>query len=363
MSLTWARWSNDLLVVTVLTYAVAMLGYAAELAFGRTGVVRRGAVVSARVSEPARELVGAGVGGAASIWSEAPATTTAGSAAAAPTGPVHPELVEGARGRRLGRIAVSLTLLGWSAHLGSVVTRGLAAGRVPWGNMYEFSCAITLAAVTAFLLVLSRRPVRYLGAFVLLPVVLTLGLAGTVLYAKAEALQPALQSYWLKIHVTAAIIAWGTFLVGAVQTGLYLAAARWEKKVSLAGLPVAEGGGGGALPKGGGIVRRLPSAAALDTAAYRTIAFAFPIWTFAVIAGAVWAEAAGGRYWGWDPKETWSFITWVIYAGYLHARATAGWSGKKAAAISLLAFSALTIDYYVVNLVVSGLHSYAGTQL
>jgi cytochrome c-type biogenesis protein CcsB len=102
----------------------------------------------------------------------------------------------------------------------------------------------------------------------------------------------------------------------------------------------------------------LPSAALLDRIAYRAIAFAFPIWTFAVIAGAIWAQEAWGRYWGWDPKETWSFVTWTIFAGYLHARSTAGWKGRRAAVIALVGFVSLLITYYAVNLWIVGLHSY-----
>ena len=102
----------------------------------------------------------------------------------------------------------------------------------------------------------------------------------------------------------------------------------------------------------------LPSAAALDRVAYRVIAFAFPIWTFAVIAGAIWAQDAWGRYWGWDPKETWSFVTWTIFAGYLHARSTAGWKGRRAAVIAVVGFVSLLITYYAVNLWIVGFHSY-----
>jgi len=368
----WASWSNGLLVVAVLTYGTAMIGYAAEFAFGGRPGQAGQAGRAGRAGRPRgtrrRPRPVAHAASSVEALERPVATPTAVEVPAVPAylrpaaAPAADPLAEDPpaatrRGLVLGRVAVALTVLGWAAHLGSVVTRGLAAHRTPWGNMYEFSCAITLAAVTAYLVVLARRPVRYLGVFVMLPVVVTLGLAGTVLYARAEPLQPALQSYWLKIHVTAAIIAWGTFLVGAVQTTLYLTKERWERRVAAAAAP---GGGGAGSLSGGGIMRRLPSAAALDIASYRTIAFAFPIWTFAIIAGAVWAEAAWGRYWGWDPKETWSFITWVIYAGYLHARATAGWTGRRAALVALAGFSSLTIDYYVVNLVVSGLHSYAG---
>jgi cytochrome c-type biogenesis protein CcsB len=176
-------------------------------------------------------------------------------------------------------------------------------------------------------------------------VLLTLGLAVTVLYTDAEQLQPALQSYWLVIHVVAAVTSAGTFTVGAAINVLYLLRDRAERRGQA----------------GVGVARRLPAAAELDRLAYRVHAFVFPLWTFAVIAGAIWAENAWGRYWGWDPKETWAFITWVVYAAYLHARATAGWKGRRAAAIALAGFGCFLFNYFVINLVITGLHSYAGT--
>jgi cytochrome c-type biogenesis protein CcsB len=325
--------SNDLVTAAVFLYALAMLGYAAEFAFGRRA--RRTPLVVH----------------AATALDAIPATATEPHVVGSPPR-------TGSRGVLLGRLAVVLTVAGWAAHLGSVVTRGLAAHRVPWGNMYEFSSMVTLAGSTAYLVLLLNprlRPlVRPLGAFVMVPVVLTLGLGTTVLYAKAEPLQPALQDYWIKIHVVAAIIAWGTFMVGAVASALYLVKSRYEARVATVA------GGTQDESTSSGILRRVPSAADLDRLAYRVNAFAFPIWTFAIVAGAIWAERAWGRYWGWDPKETWSFITWVVYAAYLHARATAGWKGKRAAYLALLAFSCLTFDYYVVNIFVVGLHSYAG---
>jgi len=264
----------------------------------------------------------------------------------------------GDRSRLIGRLAVVLTVLGWGLHAGSMATRGLAAHRVPWGNMYEFSAMICLIAVTAFLALMIRYPVRWLGVFVVFPVLVYMGIAATVLYVPAGPLVPALNSYWLKIHVVAAILSSGIFLVSAVTTVLFLVKDRWEHR--LAEVAAGRASVSAAMRNRGGIVMKLPSSSSLDTLTYRLIAFGFPIWTFAVIAGAIWAEAAWGRYWGWDPKETWSFITWVCYAAYLHARATAGWRGRKAAAVSLVAFSALFVDYYLVNLVISGLHSYAG---
>jgi len=261
---------------------------------------------------------------------------------------------------RIGAVAVALSIAGWGAHVGSVVTRGFAAHRVPWGNMYEFSSMVSLVAVTVFLVLLTRQPVRFLGAFVMAPVVLYLGLAGTVLYADAGPLVPALNSYWIKIHVVAAITASGAFMVSGVVTVLYLLKDRWQRRTA-----VGVGPGTAAaveFERRGGLMGWLPAADVLDRLAYRVVAFAFPVWTFAIMAGAIWAEQAWSRYWGWDPKETWSFITWLAYAAYLHARATAGWRGRRAAVLALIGFGALMVDYYVVNTVITGLHSYAGVS-
>jgi cytochrome c-type biogenesis protein CcsB len=322
-----AHVSDVLLVWTVTAYALAMLGYAAEFAFGRR--------------EAAAE-------------------------AAVPGGERR------SRAQTAGRVAVALTVAGWATHVASVVTRGLAAHRVPWGNMYEFSSMVSLVAVSLFLVLLLRHQVRFLGAFVMAPVVLYLGLAGTVLYAKAGPLVPALNSYWIKIHVVAAITASGGFMLSGVITVLYLLKSRWERR---GGAVLSLGPGAAAAVEVGappteplptqrraGLLAWLPPSETLDRLAYRVVAFAFPVWTFAIIAGAIWAEQAWSRAWGWDPKETWSFITWLAYAAYLHARATAGWRGRPAAVLSLIGFGCLMVDYYVVNTVITGLHSYAGVS-
>jgi cytochrome c-type biogenesis protein CcsB len=261
-----------------------------------------------------------------------------------------------------GRTAVALTVAGWAAHVGSVVTRGFAAHRVPWGNMYEFSSMVALVAVTVFLALLTRQQVRFLGAFVMAPVVLYLGLAGTVLYADAGPLVPALNSYWIKIHVVAAITASGAFMVSGVVTALYLLKDRWERRTAVGVGPGTAAAVEFERVRGGGLMGWLPAAEVLDRLAYRVVAFAFPVWTFAIMAGAIWAEQAWSRYWGWDPKETWSFITWLAYAAYLHARATAGWRGRRASLLALIGFGCLMVDYYVVNTVITGLHSYAGVS-
>jgi cytochrome c-type biogenesis protein CcsB len=160
---------------------------------------------------------------------------------------------------------------------------------------------------------------------------------------------PALDSYWIKIHVSRRWCPPGPSCCPASSRCSTCCGARHDELLAAGRRP--------RFPISMG--ESLPSAPALDRVTYVVIAFAFPIWTFAIIAGAIWAEAAWGRYWGWDPKETWSFITWVLYAGYLHARATAGWKGRKAAWVAVAAAVALIIDYYVVNIFVVGFHSYA----
>jgi cytochrome c-type biogenesis protein CcsB len=326
-----ATLSDQLLTATILVYTAAMLAYAVEYSFGRKGSVGRAAV-------PERVLVGAG-----GTSSDVPPATGGRTVA-------DRSLVDFA-----GAGAVVLTVVGALLHLGVLVTRGIAAERVPWGNMYEFAVSVCLIAVVCWLWVVSRArrgAVRHLGAFVMLPVVLLLGLAGTVLYTRVAPLVPALNSYWLKIHVSAAAIATGVFLVSFATGVLYLlrdAYDRAEAAGRVARFPASLGG-------------RLPAADALERVTFRVTAFAFPIWTFAIIAGAIWAEAAWSRYWGWDPKETWAFISWVVYAAYLHARATAGWRGRRAVWIVVLGWVTMMVNLFGVNLVITGLHSYAGLQ-
>lgn len=318
-----AALSDDLLFASVLLYGLAMLAFAGEQASKRSVRLAAAATRSA-AAERTRAMAGTTV--------------------------VAPPAATGAVNSKAGQLGMLLTLVGACVHAISVLSRGFAADRVPWGNMYEFSSCVALTGVVVFLvLVLTGRVERSLGAFVMVPVVLYLGLAGTVLYTAAGPLVPALDSYWIKIHVFAAVVSSGAFLLSGIVALLYLVRAEHDEHV-LAGkssrFPVSMG-------------PSLPPAQTLDRVTYAVIAFAFPIWTFAIIAGAIWAEAAWGRYWGWDPKETWSFITWVLYAGYLHARATAGWKGTKAAWIGVAAAVALIIDYYVVNIFVVGFHSYA----
>jgi cytochrome c-type biogenesis protein CcsB len=257
---------------------------------------------------------------------------------------------EDTRGRRWGAIALVLTALGALAHGAVLVTRGLATDRLPWGNMYEFSTATVFVAVVAYLVFALRTPgLRHIGLFVLAPVVLAMVLIGLFLYAEAGPLVAALRSYWLAIHVSTAIIGFGIFFVSGIASALYLAKTRHDERVA-------------AGEEAGGLLSRLPGAAVLDRVAHRTAVFGFPIWTFTVIAGAIWAEAAWGRFWGWDPKETWAFIAWVVYAAYLHARTTAGWRGKPAAWVNVAGLAVMIFNLTFVNMVSTGLHSYAGVN-
>jgi cytochrome c-type biogenesis protein CcsB len=351
-----ASLSETLWTAATATYMLAVVGYTGEYAFGKRGRIARTAPADVVVAAAVREPALAGSGGGPELTDRPPALTDAAA---------DRHVADG--GRRWGRIAVGLTILGALLHLASVAIRGIAVDRVPWGNMYEFTLVVGLVATVAWLVTVARMPqLRYLGLFVMMPVLLVMFLAGT-LYTKASKLVPALQSYWLAIHVSSIAAAEGILMTSAAITVMYLVRARYERRVAVGSSTVSSGAiatgsvstgdTGGRLANWGS---RLPSAASLDKAAYRTVAFAFPIYTAGVIFGAIWAEAAWGRYWGWDPKETWAFIAWVIYAMYLHARATAGWKGSRAAYINLLGFGAMTFNFFVVNIVISGLHSYAG---
>jgi cytochrome c-type biogenesis protein CcsB len=244
-----------------------------------------------------------------------------------------------------GTFGVVLTTIAFLLHASAVVSRGLAADRVPWGNMYEFTITGTAASIATYLIWLHFQPVRWLGLPMTGLTVILLMVGVLLLDVPAGPLVPALQSYWLYIHVTAALIATGAFTVGAVASTLFLIRSRAEDKGT----------------QDSGASSRLPDAETIDQFAYRIHAFAFPVWTFAaLIAGPIWARFAWGRYWGWDPKEVWAFITWVAYAAYLHARATSGWRGRRAALLALAGFAALWFNFIGVNFFISGLHSYAG---
>lgn len=246
--------------------------------------------------------------------------------------------------RRPGGIAMAMTWLGGSLAVLAVVLRGLSVARVPWGNMYEFATTGAAAVIAAFLLFSLRRDLRWLGVFIVGPALLTLGLAVTVYYTQASQLLPALRSVWLVIHVSVAIVSIAVFTVAFSVTVLYLIKFSRERR------PASRRT----------FMEALPDSGALERTSYALHIIAFPLWTFTLIAGAIWADQAWGAYWQWDPKEVWTFIIWVIYAAYLHARATAGWSRQRAAVIACVGYGSILVNYMVVNVYFVGMHSYSG---
>lgn len=238
---------------------------------------------------------------------------------------------------------LGLTLLPMAAvvHLLALVTRGLAADpiRVPWSNMYEFTLSATFAAMATYLVVLKRYKLAWLAPILTGLVVVILMADSLVLYEPVTPLQDALRSPWLVIHVVAAVIATGAFMLGGIASALYLLKVRMPQRL-----------------------QRVPGLESLDRLAYRMHAFGFPVWTFAaLITGPIWAFEAWGSYWSWDPKEVWAFITWVVYAGYLHARATAGWRGERAAVLALIGLATLLFNFIGINFFfgAGSMHSYA----
>jgi cytochrome c-type biogenesis protein CcsB len=321
-----AELSNQLMAVTVLAYLAAMVCYAAEYAFGDRSHIGRAA------DRPARQLVGAGAPIPPADYAEVPRT-----------GPKRD------RGVLLGLIGVGLNWLALVLHIGTVVTRGVAADRMPWGNMYEFILAVTLVGSAVWLGVLTRWPgIRHLGLFAALTLVVLLGAAGLIAYTPVGPLVPALNSYWYIIHVATIILASGILLVGAVPAAMFL-------------IKTGHDQGKRRFPYTLGA--KVPPAVTLERLTFRLHAFAFPLFTFgALIAGPLWAEASWGRYWGWDPKEVWAFISWVVYAAYLHARATPSVKRTTATWIALVGFATMLMNLFGVNLFFEGLHSYANAS-
>ena len=325
-----AELSDQLMAFTVLAYLAAMVCYAAEYAFGNRSHIGRAA------TRPAHQLVGAG----------GPADAVPPPDDLAGTGDVVEAAPSRDRGVLLGLIGVGLTWLAFALHLGTVITRGLAGNRMPWGNMYEFILAVTLVGSAVWLGVLTRKPaVRHLGLFATLALVVLLGAAGLIAYTPVSPLVPALNSYWYIIHVSTIILASGILLIGAVPAAMFLVRAGYDSGKRT--FPYTLGA-------------KVPPAELLERLTFRLHAFAFPLFTFgALIAGPLWAEASWGRYWGWDPKEVWAFISWVVYAAYLHARATPSVKRTTATWIALIGFVTMLMNLFGVNLFFEGLHSYA----
>jgi len=249
----------------------------------------------------------------------------------------------------MARIGTSLMILGWLFHLTATLTRGIAAGRVPWANLYEFAMIGTLLIVLVYLVVLTRIDLRYLGTFIAGLVVVLLGAAASNFYVIVTPLVDPLKSVWLIIHVFVASLSVGILALAFALSVVQLLQARRERRL-------AEG----VENAGPGFLRTLPDTVRLENLAYRFAVVGFIFWTFTLIAGSIWAQDAWGRYWGFDVKETWTFIIWVLYAGYIHARATRGWRGSPSAWLSIVGFASVIFNFTIVNVFFKGLHAYSG---
>ena len=253
---------------------------------------------------------------------------------------------------KLERVAIIVLTIGAVLHGAGVVLRGIAASRVPWANMYEFSITGSFVVMVIFLVALAIKDIRLLATFVSGFVLLILGSATAIFYVEVKSLMPALQSYWLVIHVTVAILATAFFNIAAALSIAYIfKTAKWVEKSKLKLVATLRR-----------ILALFPAVEKIERLAYRFNIIGFILWSFTLIAGAIWAERAWHRYWGWDTKEVWTFIIWTIYAGYLHANATRGWTGKRSAWLAVIGFVAILFNFTVVNLFFKGLHVYSGLK-
>jgi cytochrome c-type biogenesis protein CcsB len=271
------------------------------------------------------------------------AVATAGTTAVLVEAPPAPPTAS-TRPSRNARLGLALTALGWAVHVLAIVLRGVAAERVPWANMFEFALTGTGILVGVFLFANLWKDLRFLGTFVTGLAVLLLVLATRNLYVDVIPLPPALDSAWLVIHVLVAILGTGFFALGA---GLSITQLLQQRREA------------GRLARVS-FLTRVPGSTTLEALAYRVNVIGFVLWTFTLMFGAIWAERAWGRYWGWDTKEVWTFVIWVVFAGYVHARATRGWRGTPSAVLAIVGFSAVLFNFTVVNLFFTGLHAYSG---
>ncbi len=326
------HYSTIALYSAMIVYAIAFVFYAVDLAN------RSGDTVAARDTASAAGASRTGV---------ANARSGGGVATLARPEPSTQPSARQPRSRSL-RIGFSLTVLGFLLHLGATILRGIGAERVPWANMYEFALTATCAIVLIFLLVQFFVDLRFLGTLVTGLTVLFLGLSKINFYVEIVPLQPALDSYWLVIHILVAVLAVGFLTLSFGLSVLQLLQTRRENRIE-------DGEAGGMR-----FLVSLPTAVRLEDLAYRLAIIGFAFWTFTLIAGAIWAERAWSRYWGWDTKEVWTFVIWVLYAGFIHARATRGWRGTRSAWLSIIAYTAVIFNFTIVNVFFKGLHAYSG---
>lgn len=319
---TLAGYANVSLYSAMAVFTIAMVCHAIYLA----GLLP----ARDRAGSREHELVAAGAaGGAGADVPGEPATR-------------HTDTDVPLRARKAAGIAATTTWLGGFLLVVSVALRGLSVQRWPLGNMFEFAVMLSMFTVLAYCFWSSRRDLRWLGLFITGPVLLVLGMAVAVWYTEAAELMPSLKSYWLIIHVTVAVIATAVFTIAAAATGIYLVKDAFARSGRSS------------------VLDRFPETTSIERTAYGLHIVAFPLWTFTLIAGAIWARQAWASYWNWDPKEVWTFVIWVVYAAYLHSRATSGISRQTASYISLAGYACIIVNFTIVNVFFVGQHSYSG---
>ena len=334
--------ASDIAVwATMLLLTVAMLAFAAHLAV--TGSRKGAAAATTHEGMPSVGSVDAVDSGGAQVGADDSGAGFGSGDSGSGVAVLERAESSPPPSRRWGVIGLQVTWLAAFVLVAAVALRGLSVGRAPLGNMYEFALAAAMFTLIIYSLWSLRRDRLWLGLFVALPVLVILGLAKVSWYTEASGLMPSLNSIWLWIHVSVATLSVALFTIGAVLALLYLTKDRAQAKGEVSGWLAV-----------------LPSVPSLERITYGIHIVAFPLWTFTVMAGAIWAEQAWGRYWGWDPKEVWSFVIWVVYAAYLHARATSGWTVRKATWLAVAGFACILINYGVVNLFFVGWHSYSG---
>lgn len=352
-SLTLDDLSVLLVWTTIAIYALAFIAYAIDLSKrSAVAVSARDERDSARAREP--QLVTAGGGTAVSnATSNARAGDVRPAAGSGAPPPASPRYL-------WARIGTSLTVLAFLFHVAGDVTRGIAAERVPWSNMYEFSLTGTMLIVAVYLAVLFRYDLRFLGSFITGLVVLLLGGATMAFYVEVVPLMDPLKSVWLVIHVFVASLGTAFFALAFALSVLQLMQTRRERRAVAAVADASPAGARTQTRTGPRFLKTLPASEALESLAYRFAIIGFILWTFTLIAGSIWANDAWGRYWGFDTKEVWTFVIWVLYAGYIHARATRGWRGTRSAWLSIIGFAAVMFNFTIVNMFFKGLHVYSG---
>lgn len=238
---------------------------------------------------------------------------------------------------KVGKYGTYAIRAGLLFHTFALIARTIGSGRLPLTNQYEFATSFAWGIALCFVIFEKKFDFRAMGTFVTPIIFIIIGYAG-MQNKGVRPLMPALQSNWLSIHVSTAVISYGAFGVAFGVSGMYLLREKFKKDEFF--------------------IKHMPSLEKLDLISYRTISLGYLFLTLVMITGAIWAESAWGRYWAWDPKETWSFITWIIYSVYLHARISRGWKGKKAAWFSVIGFIAVLFTYIGVNTLLPSIHSY-----